>query len=199
LLCYQVRAAAQTSRTVSTNNQFEQKTFDLFGIRELCVPAFKFPGFCGDGAFNAPGEQCDAADDDACPGACQANCTCSALTPMPTSTSTSTPIPTPTSTPGCGNNVVDGGEQCDGTATGTRCDGQCESDCSCPYEPCSTVTALEGCICDGGTQFFDSCAGQTCAQSQQNGIDFCASEGEGPGTCATVPCRDCLQQNRPCL
>ena len=78
LICYQVRAAAQTAQTVSTTNQFEQKTFDIFGVRELCVPAFKNPGFCGDGSVNAPGEQCDGSDLRSCPAnpTCGADCTC---------------------------------------------------------------------------------------------------------------------------
>jgi uncharacterized repeat protein (TIGR01451 family) len=43
LMCYQVRGVPQTPLTVSTNNQFEDVTFDIFGLRELCVPAFKLP------------------------------------------------------------------------------------------------------------------------------------------------------------
>ena len=63
LLCYQVRAAAQAPRTVSTTNQFEQPTFDIFGIREALRAGVQVPGFCGDGKFNAPGEECDGTDD----------------------------------------------------------------------------------------------------------------------------------------
>jgi hypothetical protein len=113
LLCYQVRAAAQTPLTVSTNNQFEAETFDVFGIRELCVPAFKFPGFCGDGALNAPGEQCDGTDDGACPGLCDGTCQC-------------TVVPT------CGDDLVNQAfEDCDGTDDG-QCDGLCNANCQCP-------------------------------------------------------------------
>src|SRR5262249_51811369 len=32
LLCYQVRAVSQSPTQVSTTNQFEKKTFDLFGV-----------------------------------------------------------------------------------------------------------------------------------------------------------------------
>jgi hypothetical protein len=40
LMCYQVRGRPQTPTTVSTINQLEDDTFDIFGLRELCVPAF---------------------------------------------------------------------------------------------------------------------------------------------------------------
>ena len=42
LMCYQVRGQPQTPRTVSTSNQFEQDSFDIFGLP--AGPAFKFPG-----------------------------------------------------------------------------------------------------------------------------------------------------------
>lgn len=35
-------------------------------------------------------------------------------TPAPTASPTPTPVPTPSPTPGCGNGIVDPGEQCDG-------------------------------------------------------------------------------------
>jgi hypothetical protein len=38
LMCYEVRADSQMPQTVSTTNQFESGTFQIFGIRELCVP-----------------------------------------------------------------------------------------------------------------------------------------------------------------
>jgi hypothetical protein len=52
--------------------------------------------YCGDGIKNRPSEQCDGADATNCPGQCQAGCICPAAT--------------------CGNNVVEIGEQCDGTS-----------------------------------------------------------------------------------
>ncbi|MCH8243840.1 MAG: hypothetical protein IH897_14690, partial [Planctomycetes bacterium] len=38
---------------------------------ELCTPPI-----CGDNIVNLPGEECDGTDDAACPGQCQADCTC---------------------------------------------------------------------------------------------------------------------------
>ena len=176
LLCYQVRTVAQSPLTVSTNNQFEQKTFDLFGIRELCVPAFKFPGFCGDGQVNAPGEQCDGSPAPQCAsGLCANDCTC--VAPQPTATATPTRTPTPTATvtptpeptPFCGNNVVEGNEECDGTATGTDCDGECDTDCTCPTgPPCGdSFPACQG----------DCPAGESCT----HGATACTCE-TAPGT-----------------
>ena len=78
LMCYQVRAVPQTPQTVTTNNQFQIDTFDIFGIRELCVPAFKFPGSCGSGVVDNIGEQCDPPGPSAAcaSGTCTAQCTC---------------------------------------------------------------------------------------------------------------------------
>jgi hypothetical protein len=43
LMCYQVRMRplGQPAVDVATTNQFETATIDLFGVRELCVPALK--------------------------------------------------------------------------------------------------------------------------------------------------------------
>ena len=81
LMCYKVRAVPQRPLTVSTNNQFEKETFQIFGLRELCVPAFKSaPGTCGDHVLNAPGEKCDPPGPNAsCElGVCKSDCTCAA-------------------------------------------------------------------------------------------------------------------------
>jgi hypothetical protein len=62
-------------------------------------------------------------------------------TPIPSSTPTitDTPVDTPTSTPThtpipvCGNNTVEGGEACDGSALGSC--GLCAADCTCAIDP----------------------------------------------------------------
>jgi hypothetical protein len=81
-MCYQVRAVTQPRRTVSTRNQFEDDTFDISDVRELCVPASEFPAACGDGVVNQPNEHCDGSDDDQCPGFCQEDCTCDPTPPV---------------------------------------------------------------------------------------------------------------------
>jgi hypothetical protein len=181
LMCYQVRTRPQAKRMVSTTNQFEQDTFDIFGIRELCVPAFKFPGSCGDGIVNAPGEACDGSPAPQCAsGLCATDCTCvpgpaatATVTPSPTPTPTATATPTPTAepTPVCGNDVVEGSEECDGAATGTACDGLCDTDCTCATGlACGdTFPACQG----------DCPAGQACT----HGATAC--------TCATAPTTAC--------
>jgi hypothetical protein len=65
--------------------------------------------FCGDGNVD-PGETCDGSDATACPGGCQADCTC----PPPM----------------CGNNIQEGTEACDGTDA-TLCPNDCLQDCTC--------------------------------------------------------------------
>ena len=65
---------------------------------------------CGNGIVESPPEQCEAADDSACPGLCNLDCVCGV----------------------CGNDFTDyPQEQCDGTDDG-NCPGACQPDCSCP-------------------------------------------------------------------
>ena len=65
---------------------------------------------CGNGIVESPPEQCEAADDSACPGLCNLDCICGV----------------------CGNNFTDyPQEQCDGTDDG-NCVGSCQPDCTCP-------------------------------------------------------------------
>jgi hypothetical protein len=52
------------------------------------------PAVCGDGAVNAPGEECDVPDASACPGGCDADCLC----PPPTTTTTTSTTTTTTTT-----------------------------------------------------------------------------------------------------
>jgi hypothetical protein len=65
---------------------------------------------CGNGVVEGPAEQCEAADDSACPGLCNLDCICGV----------------------CGNNFTDyPQEQCDGTDDGA-CPGSCQPSCTCP-------------------------------------------------------------------
>ncbi|GEM_PF-5276439 len=68
--------------------------------------------FCGNNNYEpAGGEQCDGADDTACPGYCQIDCTCGVIG-------------------ACGNNVLEAGETCDdgNTANGDGCDSSCQTE-----------------------------------------------------------------------
>jgi len=54
--------------------------------------------------------------------------------------------------PGCGNNVVEGSEQCDGTDPNGQCPGTCRADCTCPPFTCGgTAPACGGSCPDGGS------------------------------------------------
>jgi len=101
------------------------------------------PPVCGDGSVNQPSEECDGNDDAACPGSCQADCTClggpgttSTTTSSTTTTSTtSTTSPSTTTTtlppPVCGDGTVNQpSEQCDGVDD-AACPGACRADCTC--------------------------------------------------------------------
>jgi len=120
LMCYDVRATTNVAPPgqLMINNDFGPGTVQTFRIRELCVPSFVNPAaaVCGDGAVNAPGEECDGAHDGACPGRCRADCTCA---PPPT----------------CGDDSVNQpSEQCDGSDD-SACPGQCLADCTCAPAP----------------------------------------------------------------
>jgi len=56
----------------------------------------------------------------------------------------------------CGNDVIEGAEQCDGTAD-AACPGQCLSNCTC-REPCGSSAPA----CSGGCPPGQSCAGCVC-------------------------------------
>jgi hypothetical protein len=86
----------------------------LPGPATLILPTALTTASCGDGVANGR-EECDGGDDAACPGACQAGCTCPRT---------------------CGNGVVEGSEQCDGVAD-LACPGACAppgafDECTCP-------------------------------------------------------------------
>jgi hypothetical protein len=70
-------------------------------------------------------EVCDGSDASACPGNCQADCSC------------------PTQT--CGNNMREGTEVCDGSDA-TACPGNCQVDCTCPINCPATGGDATACL-----------------------------------------------------
>lgn len=122
LMCFQVRAHPRQPRRVITDNQFGPATYDIYGLRELCVPAFKNPGECANGKIDDFDEDCDP------PGAvcasdgrlCTSDCQCPA--------------------PRCGDGIRSNGEECEdgNTTAGDGCDG------SCHVETCSPTTCQDG-------------------------------------------------------
>jgi hypothetical protein len=109
LMCYQVRPRSISSPPhVFTTDQFGSADYDLFNVRDLCVPLTAGPGTCGDGRLNAPDEQCEsgAGNEGACPGACDtATCTC----------------PTTVATCPCEGLEVEGAATWDESLAGTTC------------------------------------------------------------------------------
>jgi hypothetical protein len=217
LLCYQVRATSQTPRTVSTNNQFEQKTFDIFGIRELCVPAFKFPGFCGDGSVNAPGEQCDgstagcaANPNETCSASCK--CECQPLTTADCPMNACEHI-----ADGCGGTIDCGTctppavcgllqpNQCDVCPNSCLNGGTLNPDCSCSC-PAGYDSVHGGCFriatdlsfdcgssgCDGVSGSIDGSGNFLCRIF--TGIACSSSNGCPLGAACNVAAHQCRQQ-----
>ncbi len=128
-----------TTETPATTTTVEPTTTTAPPSTTTTLP----PPVCGDGTINQPAEDCDGADDLACPGVCQPDCTCS-----PPTTTTTTAIPTTTTTtstttttttsstttlpPACGDGTVNQpAEECDGTDD-LACPGACLADCICP-------------------------------------------------------------------
>ncbi len=107
LMCYKVRQT-NLPRFVTVpglylNNQFGPHRLDAKKPAEVCLPSFR-------NAVPTP-----------------------TVTPPVGPTVTRTPTPTITATPGpnCGNNMVDAGEDCDGTDD-SNCVGLCTPLCTCP-------------------------------------------------------------------
>jgi len=90
----------------------------------------------------------------------------------------------------CGNNTVNAGEQCDGTADGA-CPGACQLDCSCPG--CGNAQVDPGEQCDGNADA--ACPGQclgtcqcpsaTCGNGAKEFGEACAGTDDDtcPGSC----------------
>lgn len=127
LMCHRAKRAKGEGFHVGrdglhTNNELEAANgpgaavFETTKATELCIPAVigdEPVPTCGDDAVNQPDEQCDGADDLACPAPlCESDCTCA-----------------PAGV--CGNDLAEApGEQCDG-ADDAACPGECTSLCVC--------------------------------------------------------------------
>ena len=153
-LCYRVKCKDTPPPDTEVTDQFGTRLVTKFKERFLCTPAVKGTEFCGDGVTNGI-EVCDPPDDGACPGLCQADCTCG-LT--------------------CGDDTVNvAGEQCDGadldgysclslghTAGTLACDGSCDFDTS----GCNSCTGASV----GGACWFYGGLGESCDTA-------CANQG----------------------
>lgn len=126
---------------------------------------------CGDNTVNRFVEECDGTDDDNCPGACLANCTCDA---------------------DCGNNIIEFGEQCDGTQD-SACPGQCgapnaENPCVCPVT-CGDGFVGPGEECEAGDD--DACPGQCTQCNCPVPTATCLNNTLDPGEPCEVPAVGC--------
>ena len=151
LMCYQVRARPQQPRGVFTLNQFGPDAYDIFGLRELCVPSFKNPGTCGDGSVNAPGEVCERPGEVCASDGrkCTSDCKCPA--------------------PSCGDGIKNGAEACDPAGSACDADGRlCNTDCTCPAPTCGDkiVDVELGEECDDGNIVGDDGCGPTCLEER---------------------------------
>jgi cysteine-rich repeat protein len=170
LMCFQVRTTPQNATRVFTTNQFEQGAYDIFGVRDLCVPAYVDPK-CGDGSLNTPAEQCESGqgNDAACPGLCDTQ-TCTCDTPP---------------APFCGDGIINQqGEQCEGDADclfgcrGRDCliravnpAATCNDDCQCvpaPFCGDGNIDAGLGEECDDG--FLNNADDRDCTLSCQSNV-----------------------------
>jgi cysteine-rich repeat protein len=102
---------------------------------------------CGNGRLDS-GEACDGAADQACPGRCDADCTC-----MP---------------PPCGNGQLDVGEQCD-VGLDAACPGLCDlPTCQCKPALCGNGALDPGEGCDVGNDA--ACPGHCVLSTCQCGL-----------------------------
>src|SRR5262249_26451188 len=87
---------AGTFFVAATSSPAINQVAGLPGPAGIRLPNDLTAKYCGDGVVNRAAEQCDGGDDSNCPGACDdTTCTCNVS---------------------CGNNVIEFGEQCDGTS-----------------------------------------------------------------------------------
>jgi hypothetical protein len=142
------------------------------GALALPVRIFKSGAQCGNGVVNS-GEQCDGANDSACPGACLPNCQC----------------------PKCGDQQVNRpGEQCDGVDD-SACPGQCQANCTCAAVSCGDGVTQVGEECDGaddaacpGHCQSDCTCGPFCGDGIVNGSEQCDGAASG-GACPASACQ----------
>ena len=223
LMCYEVRLAASSppfspAGRLFIHNQFGDDILEGFRPRELCVPSFKNPGTCGDGAVNNFGEECEPPGS-VCPNTktCAPDCTCPPCLPR-------------TCVPGTDCGVIDNG--CGGTVDCGACtppatcvmEACCTPDCAgseCGDDGCggSCGTCIPPAVCGGGApphlceipfcsvvDLRCTCTNQnvtchsgcpppsaeTCDEARAACARVCEEHGGvGPGDCLTQPCTDC--------
>ncbi len=95
----------------------------------------------------------------------------------------------------CGNDTVEGGEQCDGSDLGSCPLGPCDPDCTCPDPVCGNNVVESGESCDGsqlGSCSVGPCDGDCTCPAPVCGNDIIeegeACDGTATGDCPTGSC-----------
>jgi hypothetical protein len=118
---------------------------------------------CGNGVVD-PGETCDGSSDAACPGFCQADCTCTPAT--------------------CGNNVREGAEVCDGTDS-AACPNACLKNCTCPGTCPMTPGDATACEAFGASQAcMNCCTDKVCLICEAANVEFGCADSSQNDLCA---------------
>ena len=187
---------ASTFPIPGTSSPAVNNTAGLPGPGAIRYPQTLTLAYCGDNAVNQPNEECDGTSDANCPGQCNdAACVCNVV---------------------CGNNVVDFGEQCDGTGSpqcgaGQTCVAPGNPDeCTCTPAICGDgfKAASEQCdpggpggspppddaACPGACQAaLCTCPAAVCGNGVIEGTEVCELPAVGCGALqACVACTACL-------
>lgn len=79
-ICYKAKCPEPVvPPDTNVTDQFGNRTLAKFKTKMICTPAVVGAGFCGNGVIDA-GEACDTPALGACPGTCEADCTCTCPT-----------------------------------------------------------------------------------------------------------------------
>lgn len=105
-VCYKAKCTGPRPPLTAGDSQFGVHSLEISKPRIVCLPFNEH--LCGDATLD-PGEECDGIAG-ACPGSCQADCTCPPQV--------------------CNNNVREGTEVCDGSDA-AACPGNCTAQCYC--------------------------------------------------------------------
>ena len=157
-ICWKVKCPEPFPDDQTVTDQFGTQTLTKFKTKLLCTPAVKGTVFCGDGTVNGS-EVCEPTDDSACPGLCQADCSCGVAPPT------------------CGNGSIDGNDDCDDPDLGGA---TCES---LGFES-GTLACTIGCGLDvsGCTPVPSG----TCGNGSIDGNDDCDGLDLGGATCESL-------------
>ncbi len=98
-ICWQVKCPPPFPPDQLVTGPFGTQIVSRLRPKFLCTPAVRGTDFCGDGTITGT-EECEPADDGACPDRCQLDCSCGVIPST------------------CGNDIIDGNDDCDGLDLG---------------------------------------------------------------------------------